>query len=237
MVSLDCNDLRPESPPVPTPDLEFFFDPACPFCWITSKWVRVVRDELDLDVRWSYISLVSLNAPYDDPDDAMARGHLAGRRAHRVIEAARQAHGDDVVGPLYEAIGNRTWESDADVDDFADVMEELTDIDLGAALEDIGLPRGLAAAADDDRHDHVFDVQTKEALSRTGEDVGTPIITFDPDGDPSSFFGPVISEVPDAEESVAFYRAIETAARVPSFSELKRTKREAPRLPLLEDVA
>jgi hypothetical protein len=223
---------------MPSPDLEFFFDPACPFCWITSKWVRVVQDEMDLDVRWSYISLMTLNAPYDDPDDPLARGHRMGRRAHRVIEAAARAHGRDVVGPLYEAIGNRTWEADAAAAGWDEVMDHLVAADLAGALVDVGLPAALAAAADDDTRDDVFDQHTNEALRRTGEDVGTPIITFDPDGDsPASFFGPVISEVPAPAESVAFYRAIEAAARVPSFSELKRTKRDAPRLPLLNDVA
>lgn len=220
---------------MPSPDLEFFFDPACPFCWITSKWVRVVQQETDIDVRWSYISLVTLNEPYDDDDDK-APGHWMGRRAHRVIDAAARAHGDEVIGPLYEAVGNRTWEQEASTDDFADVMEQLAQVDLAGALSDVGLPSDLTAAADDDAHDHVFEQHTKEALSRTGEGVGTPIITFDPDGDAASFFGPVISEVPSPEQSVEFYRAIETAARVPSFAELKRAQREAPQLPLLADV-
>lgn len=221
---------------MPTPDLEFFFDPACPFCWITSKWVRVVQQEIDIDVRWSYISLVTLNEPYDDPDGAMARGHMMGRRAHRVIEAAAQSHGEAVIGPLYEAIGNRTWEQEAPTEDLDAVMEQLARGDLAGALADVGLPTDLAEAADDDQHDHVFERHTREALSRTGDDVGTPIITFDPDGEAASFFGPVISEVPSAEQSVAFYRAIETASRVPSFAELKRSQRHAPQLPLLAGV-
>lgn len=222
---------------MPTPDLEFFFDPACPFCWITSKWVRVVQHETGIAVRWSYISLVTLNEPYDDPDDAMARGHMMGRRAHRVIEAAARAHGDDVIGPLYEAIGNRTWEADAPAEEWEGVMEYLAQVDLAGALADVGLPTELAKAADDDSYDEVFAQHTKEALSRTGEDVGTPIITFAPDSDqPASFFGPVMSEVPGPEQSVEFYRAIETAARVPSFAELKRSQRHAPQLPLLSGV-
>lgn len=220
---------------MPSPDLEFFFDPACPFCWITSKWVRVVQQETGIDVRWSYISLVTLNEPYDD-DDAKAPGHWMGRRAHRVIEAAARAHGDEVIGPLYAAIGNRTWEQEAPAEDFEAVMDRLAQVDLAGALGDVGLPTELATAADDDRHDHVFERHTKEALSRTGEGVGTPIITFDPDGDAASFFGPVISAVPSPEQSVEFYRAIETAARVPSFAELKRSQREAPQLPLLAGV-
>lgn len=216
---------------VPTPDLEFFLDPACPFCWMTSKWVRLVAEEIDLDVRWSYISLVTLNEPYDD-DDGYRESHWVGRRLHRVLAAAAEAHGEDVVGPLYEAIGTRTWEVEG-LDDEDAVREHLAaGPDVASALRDVGLPVELAAAVDDDSFDELFVQGTKEALSRTGEGVGTPIITFDPDGEnPASFFGPVISELPDPEQSVAFYRAIETAARVPSFAELKRSARTPLDLP------
>lgn len=214
------------------PDLEFFFDPACPFCWMTSKWVRVVQQELDLDVRWSYISLVTLNQPYDEGDGSR-EGHWMGRRSQRVIAAAAAEHGDDVVGPLYEAIGQGIWEVEG-LDEDAVRALLAAGPDLEAALRAVGLPAEFAAAADDDSRDHLFVRGTKEALSRTGEGVGTPIVTFDPDGEqPASFFGPVISELPDVEQSVQFYRAIETAARVPSFAELKRSARSPLDLPTL----
>ncbi len=217
-----------------TPDLEFFFDPACPFCWITSKWVRVVEQEAGIRVRWSYISLVTLNEPYEEAD-GMRAAHMAGRRSQRVIAAAAAAHGDDVVGPLYEAIGNATWEQDGPEGGWPAVMAMMSEgPDFAALLTALDLPAELAAAIDDASLDHLFEAGTKEALSRTGEDVGTPIITFDPDGDAaSSFFGPVISEVPSPADSVTFYRAIEAAAKIPSFSELKRTKRDSPNLPIL----
>lgn len=221
---------------MPTPDLEFFFDPSCPFCWITSKWVRVVRDELGIEVRWSYISLETLNAPYDD--EVYETWHHGGRRMHRVIAAAAEEHGQDIVGPLYEAIGTAIWESSGPTDQagLARAMGEKAD--LPVLLERLGLSTDLASAVDDDSRDHLFEAGTKEALARAGDDVGTPIITFDPDGDaPSSFFGPVISEVPSPQDSVALYRALETAARIPSFSELKRSKRDAPDLALLHGAS
>jgi 2-hydroxychromene-2-carboxylate isomerase len=221
-----------------SPDLEFFFDPACPFCWITAKWVRVVQAETDITVRWSYISLVTLNSPYDE-GSPMREGHWFGRRAHRVIAAAAALHGDEVVGPLYEAIGNATWEQAGPTGGWDAVMAQLAaGVDYAAILRALELDPALASAVDDDSLDHLFEEGTTEALSRTGEDVGTPIITFDPDGEsPSSFFGPVISDVPSPAESVTFYRAIEAAAKIPSFSELKRTKRDAPQLPLLANLS
>ena len=221
---------------MPTPDLEFFFDPSCPFCWITSKWVRVVRDELGIEVRWSYISLETLNAPYDD--EVYETWHHGGRRMHRVIAAAAEEHGQDIVGPLYEAIGTAIWESAGPTDQagLARAMGEKAD--LPVLFERLGLSTDLASAVDDDSRDHLFEAGTKEALARAGDDVGTPIITFDPDGDaPSSFFGPVISEVPSPQDSAALYRALETAARIPSFSELKRSKRDAPDLALLHGAS
>ena len=133
---------------MPTPDLEFFFDPSCPFCWITSKWVRVVRDELGIEVRWSYISLETLNAPYDD--EVYETWHHGGRRMHRVIAAAAEEHGQDIVGPLYEAIGTAIWESSGPTDQagLARAMGEKAD--LPVLLERLGLSTDLASAVDDD---------------------------------------------------------------------------------------
>ena len=217
-----------------TPDLEFFFDPSCPFCWMTSKWVRVVRDEIGIDVRWSYISLVTLNEPYDEGDE-YEEWHHGGRRMHRVIAAAAEKRGDEVIGPLYEAIGSAIWETPGTMGgSMARAMGEKAD--LPVILETMGLDPGLAAAVDDDSHDHLFVQGPKEALARAGDGVGTPIITFAPDGESaSSFFGPVISEVPSPADSVALYRALATAARIPTFSELKRSLREMPDLPLLRE--
>lgn len=221
------------------PDLEFFFDPSCPFCWVTSKWVRVVRDEIGIAVRWSYISLLTLNSPYDEPGGTLERWHLGGRRMQRVVAAAAERHGAEVVGPLYEAIGTAVWESSAEAADARTLARAMSEkADLGRILASHDLDADLAEAVDDDSRDHLFDDATAEALSRTGEDVGTPIITFDPDGDaPASFFGPVLSAVPAPADSVAFFRALRTAARIPGFTELKRTKRDQPRLPLLEGPA
>jgi hypothetical protein len=99
-------------------------------------------------------------------------------------------------------------------------------------LEAVGLPTAFAAAADDDRWDAEIDAETELALSRTGRDVGTPIITFEPP-DGVSFFGPVISRIPSDAEAVELWNAVITLAKFPSFSEMKRSLREVPQLRIL----
>jgi hypothetical protein len=103
---------------------------------------------------------------------------------------------------------------------------------IGEVLYSIGLPVEFATAADDDRWDAELDAETELALSRTGRDVGTPIITFEPPHG-VSFFGPVISRIPSDEEAVPLWNAVLTLAKFPSFAELKRSLREAPQLRIL----
>lgn len=212
--------------------VEFFFDPVCPFCWQTSKWFRQVSRLADVEPAWRFISLAILNE--DDASEDHAAGHAVGRSLLRVAAAAREAHGDEVVGPLYEEMGTRIWERPVDVDDDATddekwaaatahqqgVVDELPDI-----LETVGLPTELATARDDDRFDAELRASTDEAMERTGGNVGTPILSFDPPDGPA-FFGPVISSTPTDDEAVELWEAVTTLARWPSFAELKRSLRE-----------
>jgi hypothetical protein len=131
-------------------DLHFYFDPVCPFAWLTSKWVRQVAAQRDYAVDWRFISLRLVNADvdYDSqfPPEYEA-GHTAGLRLLRVLHRARAEHGREVVGPL---------------------------------LEQVGLPRQLTDALDDSSADLEIGRETDEALALTGKDVGTPIIHFQP---------------------------------------------------------
>jgi len=214
-------------------DIHFYFDPVCPFAWMTSKWVRVVQSQREYAVDWRTISLRILNAHIDYdahfPPEYEA-GHTAGLRLLRVVHAARAEHGPEVVGPLYEALGRRMFEGapiDEQVRDGVDVRG--TADFLAPVLDEVGLPRGLASRLDDEPLDVHIREETDEALALTGKDVGTPIIHFEPP-DGVAFFGPVISRLPDEDDAVRLWDHVVGLAGFPGFAELKRSLRELPQL-------
>lgn len=215
-----------------TADVELFFDPVCPFCWVTSKWLRQVQRLSGITVEWRFISLALLNDhphAYDDKPELYPAVHDLGRRLLRVAAAAREGHGSDVVGPLYRAMGEALWErSDADVREFDDILQvQSRGIDVEATLTAAGLPQELAEAANEPQWDAVLARETEEALSRVGDDVGTPILSFRaPDG--PAFFGPVISDIPSDEDALRYWEALTTLAEMPGFAEVKRTLRSMP---------
>jgi hypothetical protein len=200
-------------------DLRFWFDPVCPFAWMTSKWVRTVAARREYDVEWRFISLRLLNAHVDYdaqfPPEYEA-GHTAGLRLLRVASRVRDEHGPDGVARFYEASG---VEPARDTRALAELV-----------LADAGLPAGLAAALDEDERDAGIQAETDEALALTGKDVGTPILQFRPP-DGLSFFGPVISRLPDEDRAVELWDSVVTLAGFPGFAELKRSLRERPQLP------
>lgn len=207
-------------------DIEFFWDPICPFAWITSRWVTDVARQRDYTVDWRLICLSILNedSDYDDFPEGYQELHHKGRRMLRVAQAVRAEHGGAATGKLYTAYGSTIWNPDADIR--SAMGEVASDQHLAAALERAGLPGGLADRAEDQSLDDGLRESTTEALSRTGRDVGTPIISFHHRGGTTSFFGPVVSQVPPPEEAVRLWDAVVTLAEWPSFAELKRSKRD-----------
>lgn len=211
-------------------DLHFYFDPVCPFAWMTSKWVRIVAAQRAYHVDWRFISLRILNANVDYaahfPPEYEA-GHTAGLRLLRVVARVREEHGRDAVGPLYSAIGTRLFDTPRD--------EKLSASDQGARylleplLDDVGLPGDLADALDDTTFDDVIRTETKEALALTGRDVGTPILHFKPPGG-TAFFGPVISRLPSRDDAVELWDHVIALTGFPGFAEIKRSLRERPQL-------
>ena len=217
-------------------DLEFFFDPVCPFAWQTSRWIRRVAELRGLSVNWRFICLRIINETKnyetDFPSHYVA-AHDRGRSLLRVCAAVRADHGPGPVGLLYEDFGTELWGRTSASKSWDGVMSALSnEVPVAAILERHGLDAAFAAAADDDAWDVVLREESELAFSRTGPDVGTPIITFDPP-EGNSFFGPVISTLPGDEDALELFDAVRTMARFPSFSELKRTKREPLDLPLL----
>ena len=215
-------------------DLHFYFDPVCPFAWMTSKWVRRVAAQRDYDVDWRFISLRVVNADVDYaahfPPEYEA-GHTAGLRLLRVAARARSMRGREAVGPLYAALGQHIFESERGEwlsGEHRDTREFVEPI-----LAEAGLPADLADALDDDGADDEIRAETAEALALTGKDVGTPILHFRPADGGVAFFGPVISRLPGDEESVELWDHVVALASFPGFAELKRSLRERPQLPAL----
>jgi hypothetical protein len=215
-------------------DVEFFFDPGCPFAWQTSVWLRRVAELRDLNIGWRFISLRFINESNTDLPATMVEAQQNGLRYHRICAAARQELGNDAVGDLYRAYGEGFWYTAGEGDLFGRLGTAAANVDFAALIASVGLPESLLAAADDESWDASIRAESDEAFRRTGPDVGTPIITYDPPTG-NSLFGPVISDIPDDETAVKFYDALRTFADFPGFSELKRTNRAPLDLPLFAD--
>lgn len=213
-------------------DLAFHFDPVCPFCWVTSQWVRVVQRQRELRVDWRFVSLRMLNdkpGGYADKPAGYRAAHGRGLELLRVAAAARDGHGNDAVSRLYQALGEAIWEvSPPDEPDFEAILRHTARAgDVEATLDRVGLPRDLAAAAQDPAWDDAIRADTEQALEQAGDDVGTPVLAFAPPDGPA-FFGPVISQVPPEDQAVRLWEAVETLAHWPTFAELKRAIRTFP---------
>jgi 2-hydroxychromene-2-carboxylate isomerase len=211
--------------------LHFYFDPVCPFAWLTSKWVRMVAGQRDYRVDWRFISLRILNAHIDyaahfPPN--YEEGHTAGLRLLRVAARTRAEHGRDAVGPLYEAIGGRLFDTSRDVDPLS-ASDQGARRMLEPLLRDAGLPTELAGALDDASLDEKIRAETEEALALTGRDVGTPILHFQPPAG-TAFFGPVISRLPGPDDAGELWDHVIALAGFPGFAEIKRSLRERPQL-------
>lgn len=211
-------------------DIEFYFDPVCPFAWMTSKWVRTVAAQRDYRIEWRFISLRMLNAHLDydtqfPPD--YETGHTAGLRLLRVAARARAEHGRAVVGPLYEAISSEVFDSPGAAELTADQRGSRAFVE--PLLAKLGLRAELAGALEDTGWDAEIRAETDHALSLTGKDVGTPIIHFQPP-DGTAFFGPVISRLPSDSDAVRLWDHVVGLAGFPGFAELKRSLRERPQL-------
>lgn len=188
---------------------DFWFDPKCPFAWLTSRWILEVEKVRDVRVRWHVMSLSYLNQDKDISDDY--RAMLAdGWGPVRVLVAAEQAHGNEALGPLYTAMGTRIHVEKQPLD--RQLIED--------ALADAGLPVGLADAMDDPTYDDAVIRSHHEGMDQVGDEVGTPTIAING----TAFFGPVITKVPRGEEAGLLWDGCVQVASYPFFFELKRTR-------------
>ena len=208
-------------------DLDFFFDPVCPWAWITSRWVAEVQQLRQYDVQWKFISLKFLNEDkmdYSKMPEGYAAVHAAGTNGLRVAARARAEQGNEACGAVYTALGTSLHNNQEREKFVADPVAQIASL-LNAA----GLPAAWAESALDDSFDALIRQETELALERTGKDVGTPILTFYPGGEKeASFFGPVIAEIPRGDAALKLWDAVETVATTSGMAELKRSLRSRP---------
>ncbi|MDN5893144.1 MAG: DsbA family protein [Nocardioides sp.] len=188
---------------------DFWFDPLCPFAWLTSRWVLEVEKVRDIQVSWHVMSLAYLNQDKDIPEDYRKTLDPAWGPV-RVCIAAEQHHGNEVLLPLYTAMGNQIHLEKSELD--RDMVLK--------ALEVAGLPAGLADAMESTDYDEVLKKSHHEGMDQVGEEVGTPVISIEG----SAFFGPVITKTPTGEEAGKLWDATVGLAAYPYFFELKRTR-------------
>lgn len=193
---------------------DFWFDPLCPWAWLTSRWMLEVQEIRPVDVRFHLMSLATLNADEDIFEECKEL-LKPGRGIGRVVMAAKVAHGEDAVPVLYTELGRRFHHDKRDRDK-ATVTE---------ALLAAGLPAELIEAWDDASFDAAVEASHAEGISRVGMDVGTPVISVGG----VAFFGPVVTPAPAGEDAGKLWDGVVLVASVPGFYELKRTREEGPR--------
>jgi len=193
--------------------LDFWFDPLCPWAWITSRWVLEVEKVRPVHARWHVMSLAVLNEGKDVPEPYREFMKQAWGPV-RVCIAAEQKFGPDVLLPLYTALGTRFHHEKADRDRAT----------IEAALAEAGLPTDLADAMDDPCYDDALRASHTDGMDRVGYEVGTPVISVNG----SSFFGPVVSPIPRGEAAARLWDGVLAVTTTDGFFELKRSRTRDP---------
>ncbi len=201
----------PEQEPT---QLDFWFDPLCPWAWITSRWVLEVEKVRPVEARWHVMSLAVLNENKEGMDERYKELMQKAWGPVRVCIAAEQKFGPEVLLPLYTAIGTRFHNDKQDRDRAA----------IEAALAEAGLPVELANAAESTEYDEALRASHKDGMDRVGYEVGTPVISVDG----TSFFGPVVSPIPRGEDAARLWDGVLLVAKTDGFFELKRSRTRDP---------
>ncbi|MFI9778683.1 disulfide bond formation protein DsbA [Streptomyces sp. NPDC051956] len=200
--------------------VDLWFDPVCPWAWMTSRWLLDAARQRDLDIRWHVMSLAVLN---EGKEDGLPERYLRllteGWGPVRVVTAAREKFGDEVVGPLYTALGTRIHQQG---------LGPTREV-IAAALDEAGLPAELIEYADLDTYDTELRASHQEGIELVGQDVGTPVIAVPgPDGEQLAFFGPVVTPAPRGQAAARLWDGVLLVAGTPGFYEIKRGRTQGP---------
>ncbi len=201
-------------PATPRDTADFWFDPLCPWAWITSRWMVEVEKVRPVDVSWHIMSLALLNSGRDELSEEYKERMKQAWGPVRVCMAAAQNHGDAVLGPLYTAIGTR----------FHNEKQPRDQATIAAALNEVGLPAALAEAATATQYDDALKASHDKGMDQVGLDVGTPVIAVNG----NAIFGPVVTPIPRGEAAGRLWDGVVLVMGTEGFFELKRSRTRKP---------